>query len=327
MIVPNYWAEGRKQHRAEGKQITVRRFGWSESSPDAAQAMADQRAADALAQILSGLQLPRREPKVPYNGADGVPIREEVLARQGKEVITRNSYGARCLNSPHALFADVDFKEPFWLWNTFSIWTLLNLVVVGVVMATGRFADEIGLMILGVGLLSLPIAMMLRRLAGSREGHYRDRARARVATFMETHPDWNLRLYETPNGIRLLATHRVFDPQEDEVSAFFKAIQADPIYQTMCLRQNCFRARLSAKPWRIGIDQHLRPNPGIWPVHPDRLPLREQWVQKYESIASNFAACHYVESFGSGVVDRELRRVIDLHDRESHANRTELTLA
>ena len=37
------------------------------------------------------------------------------------------------------------------------------------------------------------------------------------------------------------------------------AIGADPIYVQMCLRQHCFRARVSSKPWRIGIGQHLRP--------------------------------------------------------------------
>ena len=37
-------------------------------------------------------------------GGIGLPIREEVLARNGDDVITRNSYGARCLNEPDVLF-------------------------------------------------------------------------------------------------------------------------------------------------------------------------------------------------------------------------------
>ena len=36
-------------------------------------------------------KLERREPKVAYNGALGVPIREEVLSRHNNAVITRNS--------------------------------------------------------------------------------------------------------------------------------------------------------------------------------------------------------------------------------------------
>ena len=44
-----------------------------------------------------------REPRMPYNGAAGVPIREEIVGRHGETVITRNSYGARCLNMPNVL--------------------------------------------------------------------------------------------------------------------------------------------------------------------------------------------------------------------------------
>src|SRR5215213_11886460 len=109
MIVPRYWAEGRAQYRAKGKQVTIRRFGWSQISEAEAQANADARASEALQRVLSGEKLIRREPKVPYNGAEGVPIREEIVAEHGETVITRNSYGALCLNTPDVLFADVDF--------------------------------------------------------------------------------------------------------------------------------------------------------------------------------------------------------------------------
>jgi hypothetical protein len=66
---------------------------------------------------MAGRPLIPREPKVPYNGAVGVPIREEILARYGAAVITRNSHGARCLNTPDILFADVDATAgmPPWI--------------------------------------------------------------------------------------------------------------------------------------------------------------------------------------------------------------------
>src|SRR5450432_2742742 len=111
MIVPQFWAEGRVQDRQRGKQVTVRRFGWSDSSQEEAQASADARAQDALQRLLAGEVLPRREPKTAYNGADGVPIREEILSRHGETIVTRNSYGARCLNTPNVFFADIDFEE------------------------------------------------------------------------------------------------------------------------------------------------------------------------------------------------------------------------
>ena len=111
MIVPQFWAEGRIQERIDGRQLTVRRFGWSDDSPVAAQAHADQRTREAFERIVGGEKLERRERKVAYNGADGMPIREEIVERHGEDIVTRNGYGARCLNTPDVLFVDVDFED------------------------------------------------------------------------------------------------------------------------------------------------------------------------------------------------------------------------
>jgi hypothetical protein len=79
MIVANYWAESRRQHTINGKQITLRRFGWSDENQIQADAMAHARADEALKQVIAGEYIKKREPRVPYNGAEGVPIREEIL--------------------------------------------------------------------------------------------------------------------------------------------------------------------------------------------------------------------------------------------------------
>jgi hypothetical protein len=55
--------------------------------------------------------LPRREVRSNY-GVEGVPIREQIVQRDGDVIITRNSYGALCLNSPDVLFADIDHAQP-----------------------------------------------------------------------------------------------------------------------------------------------------------------------------------------------------------------------
>lgn len=116
MLVATYWAECRLQQRLPAerpgrtrRRVTVRRLGWSNDSRAAAQAMAEARAQHALAQRLSGVESLWCEPRVAYNGAEGVPIREERLASQGEAVLTRNVYGARCLNTAEVLFADIDF--------------------------------------------------------------------------------------------------------------------------------------------------------------------------------------------------------------------------
>ncbi len=288
-------------------------------SADEALAMAERRAEEALGRVVAGETLARREPKVPYNGAEGVPIREEVLARHGDNVITRNAYGARCLNAPTALFADVDFEPSSLLQPTVGTLAVLVMGAVMVGISTGSWRIGLGLLVAAL-VISVPVARTLRRLAVVVQGGSEALARRRLAAFLAQHADWHVRVYRTPAGLRLLATHRPFDPVEPEVSEFFRAVGVDPVYARMCLHQKCFRARLSAKPWRIGVASHMRPRPGVWPVDPERRSLRSSWVTEYERRALPFASCRFVEALGSGIVHRTIQPVIDLHDQESRSN-------
>lgn len=326
MIVPDHWAEARRQHRSAGRQITVRRYGWSDTSAAAAQAHAESRADEALQRLVAGEPLARREPRVAYNGAEGVPIREEVLARHGAQVITRNAYGARCLNSPNALFADIDFERAPTLGPALGAFAALALAAGLAGWATGSVALGLGLLVVAL-LAAWPLgAVLARRLQALRGGPERV-ARARLDAFLARHPHWSVRLYRTPAGLRVLATHQPCTPEAEEVQRFFAAVAADPVYVRMCTRQHCFRARLSAKPWRIGIATRLRPRPGVWPVSADRLPARAAWVADYEARAAAHAACRFVAALGPGTVHPELREVVELHDRESRALQAGLGLA
>ena len=310
MIVPEYWAEARIQKRFPERQITVRRFGWSDEGQEAAQQHAEMRVKEAFDQIVSGVDLPRREQKVGYNGSDGHPIREEIVERLGDSVVTRNSYGARCLNSPNVFFADVDVEE-----RDFSALIGLSLLPAALAyFSSGRWAITfIWLFASAVSIfVFLEVATrLLRRLRGS----LKERALKRVDDFAENHPDWHLRVYETPLGYRILAMHKTFDPRSDEVAMAFEELKVDRIFRLMCQKQQCFRARLTAKPWRIGIER-LRPRPGVWPIAADRMPARRLWIEEYESTARNFAACRFVKALGAvHVVASGVSDICEYHDR------------
>lgn len=326
MIVPEFWAEARKCHREGARQFTVRRFGWSNESQSEALAMAEARVAEALTRLLSGEKVGRREQKTAYSGAFGVPIREEVLSRHGAEAITRNSYGAHCLNTPRALFADIDFEPLSRGRDAVIAFAVMTVACMLVGLQLHRWGLAFGLLLTSL-VLAAPVASSIRRAFIAFCGGPSHLARQRVLAYLASHPTWNLRLYKTPGGLRLLATHQPFEPDAPEVQQFFAAVGADPIYVLMCLNQRCFRARLTAKPWRMGIQGHMRPRPGVWPVDPARRHLREQWVTRYEEMAAKFAACQFVECLGSGVVHQDLVQVIALHDHESKAIQHGLPLA
>jgi hypothetical protein len=265
MIVPDYWAEARRQHKAAGKQVTVRRFGWSTTSELDAMANAQARADEALSRLVAGEKIDKREPKVPYNGAFGVPIREEVLARHGEQVITRNSYGAHCLNSPNALFADIDFEPEQSAKRTSLAFALLSVVAIAIGLVFKNWSITLGALFVSL-FVAAPLARQFERRQVAARGGVENIARAKIVAFVSRNPLWNLRLYRTPAGYRILATHQSFEADSSEAQHFFKEVSADPIYVQMCINQRCFRARLTAKPWRIGVSTHMRPRPGVPPM-------------------------------------------------------------
>ena len=318
MIVPQFWAEARVQEKTRERQVTVRRYGWSDVGMEDAQAMAETRASEVLRRILSGERIERREPKVPYNGANGLPIREEIISRHGDTIITRNSYGARCLNTPDVLFADIDLpSEDSSRIATIAGWLSL---LVGVLYGwqQGSFRSGLVAMVI-VYFAALLIGAIWERLFPRSSNEARTRLLRRIHQFSEIHRDWHLRVYQTPAGYRVLAMHDTFDPAGEEAAHCFRELGTDRIYVRMCVNQRCFRARVSPKPWRIGISHHLKPRPGVWPVAPERLSAREAWVRDYEQRAPRFAACRFVTRLGCERVHPAAEQVATLHDELSRA--------
>jgi hypothetical protein len=139
MIVPRYWAEGKLLRRNAGKQVTMRRFGWSDDSQEDAQKMADTRTEESLQRYLSGERLAKYEPKMAYNGADSVPIREEIVDRRGETILTRNSYGGLCPNTPDVFFIGADFGDhkPF-RYLTRALFVFFLAVAAAVILSGGK---------------------------------------------------------------------------------------------------------------------------------------------------------------------------------------------
>ncbi len=326
MIVPQYWAEARIKKRINGRPVTIKRFGWSDDSESDAQLSADHRAKEAMSRVESGQTVNRFEPKIPYNGAEGVPIREEVVRRSRDAVITRNSYGALCINTPNVLFADVDFeKEPGFAYHLFTLALLTTTLFIfaPVLVSSVEFLWLAGLIVV---LSITTLVDLIFRLSERMSGGAQKRAIKRIRAFSKSHPMWHLRLYRTPAGYRVLVMDKTFDPNGKEALDFFRALKSDPIYVRMCQNQRCFRARVSPKPWRIGIDTRMKPRPGVWPINPARMPDRVKWVERYERIAANYASCRFEEKLGSGRVDPSAENVRSIHDNYCQAD-TKLVIA
>ena len=142
-----------------------------------------------------------------------------------------------------------------------------------------------------------------------------DPAEAALARLREWHvrqPDWALRVYRTRAGLRLLATHEQFDPVSSATQALLASLGSDPLYTVLCRSQACFRARLTPKPWRIGLNAPHWSYPFETPAHEARF---QAWLQRYEAASPRFAVCRLVAELGPRRQVAEASAVLAIHDR------------
>lgn len=331
MLVPRFWAEFRLERSHGGKSAIFRRWGWSDDSEAAALHHAEARALEAFQQWHSGITVRRRESKVAYNGAEGTPIREEIVDRVDRAVVTRNSYGALCLNTPDVLFADIDFRTSPPLLLSIVTGCLFGIFGTAFVLAGGMLGNVLGWIGLALGavlgwiggilgvIIGLAFARVLHRRIVDLQGGLERIALRRIQNLLAHRTDWSLRVYRTPAGLRLLATHAPFDPRGEAAQALFQAVRADPLFVRMCRNQNCFRARLTPKPWRVGVGHNGLNGHLVWPIPADRLAERRDWIERYDEACRGFAACKFLATSGNPAPHTNVREVVRYHDKACRA--------
>jgi hypothetical protein len=202
------------------------------------------------------------------------PLREPVLQELTDAVVTRNGYGCHVLNTARALFVDIDLPEP-------------------------KPA--------GGGLFKKLFGKPERGNVPSPEVT----ALARIETWTRGKPGWGWRIYRTRAGLRLLATHALFEPDATETDAVFEELGSDPLYRRLCRAQKSFRARLTPKPWRCG----LRPPDVRWPWPDAKAEAKfASWEKRYQEASRTNATCALVKTLGNTQVHPSLQPLLALHD-------------
>jgi hypothetical protein len=335
VFIPRYWAEAvHREILPPRRQVTVRRFGWSSTNQADADVHARTRVEEAVAILKQtgpkGLSaFTRVERKVAYSGADGLPIREEIVLERADldVVVTRNSYGALCLNTPVAMFVDVDL--PISRAPILGCLAALVGAVAGIVV--GRLAFRANWFLsAAVGLCALSVGVtILTRLRERTNLRFRDPLRyavKRCRDWCAGHPGWRIAAYATPAGARVLPLQATFDAADEKTFQFMEHVGVDPLYARMCRLQKCFRARVSPKWWRTKLNQRFHAG-GTWPVtDPRKLAERASWVRSYDEVARGHASCHLVDVVGEGPTDPRIAEIRTLHDEMCRAE-SQLPLA
>jgi hypothetical protein len=151
-----------------------------------------------------------------------------------------------------------------------------------------------------------------------------EKALARIATWLAARPAWGFRVYRTPNGLRLLATHAPQEPAAAETRRVLAELDCDPLFITLCRVQESFRARLDPKPFRVG----LKTMPPAFPRETSEQKIAlEAWLREYGRRCEGHAACAFRVHLGNPAVHRELAPIVKLHDEASGALRSGARLA
>lgn len=290
MNFPKFWARGES-----GAFFAWR---WSSNSLQEAQTLANQAAREMRERVRAGGDLDHHGAYYPNR-----PFREQVLREfqnpcgEIDAVITRNLYGCHVLNTVRAMFVDIDFDDP-WMMNP----------------ATGSS---------GGGFFARLFGKKPAPQPSPPKPTPEEAALKKIENWTNAHPDWSWRVYRTRAGLRLLATQGPVEADSSIATEVFEAFDADPLYRQLCKTQKCFRARLTPKPWRCGIERA----PARWPW---TTPKREQnflkWNEKYEATAVNFATCEFVCSVGREIIEPKLQSIVTLHDDATRA-KSKLQLA
>lgn len=277
MKLPAYWSRATvEEPDSRGGTMRFSCWRWSDVSLEDAQRSALESARRIVRKFLADEPLDRY-------GYGSAALREDVKQRFLDETgtlaaaITQNAYGSLVLNTARVMFVDID------------------LPAATVAASIGYFFRK-----------------WFKTDARSPTALVEEQASKRIEDFFAENSQWSGRLYRTHSGFRLLVTHALFDPEEDEVQRAFKFLQSDPLYVRLCREQKCFRARLTPKPWRCG---HT-PNVVSWPRESDDQQRKFAiWHEKYLNKQSAYSTCRFVVALGNGGTNADAQLIIELHDR------------
>ncbi|BBO36502.1 hypothetical protein [Lacipirellula parvula] len=282
MQVARFWAtEKAVGLNSQGVEVETSAWGWSSDSLEEAQARAKATAASVVRWLSSD-----RDESLPsqseYQYLVDRPPCEQLLeefqddAGETAALITRNKYGSLVLNCRDLMFVDVDFPSP-------SFWRVLWC----------KFRGQ-------------PVRPTPKEAA----------ARERVQQWRLANRQYSTRLYETAAGLRLIIVDRMLSAESDESRKILRELGSDPLYQKLCQTQSCFRARLSPKPWRLGVAAPPKRFPFF--ANGDEGGFR-QWIETYEQASASAASCKLIDVSGPPRVDPALAPLLELHDAMTKA--------
>lgn len=122
----------------------------------------------------------------------------------------------------------------------------------------------------------------------------------------------DFRIYETTKGIRVIGK-KYIEPAGRSYTALMRKICVDWIYIQMSKKQNCYRARITPKPYRMKTDT-IRIKSPLDCETSEYL----DWAKNYELISQKYSVVHLIKTIGT---DFSQEPAIRLHDEVCNLNK------
>lgn len=136
---------------------------------------------------------------------------------------------------------------------------------------------------------------------------------------LQKHPELgqDFRIYETANGVRVIGK-QYFDPTNKGHAKLLQLFGVDLLYVQLSQKQQCYRARLTPKPYRIKSRTIKIGSPLDCETE-----NYQSWENEYQEKSNQFSVVKLVKTIGQ---DFAADNVIALHDRLSNSSQNK-TLA
>ena len=327
MLIPKHWSRADSEATTpDGKRVRFHVWRGSVSDLAEAEAAAKEAVERMAARIRAGQGFPER-----YAYGDR-PLREEIVQEIGSNgsgptaAVTRNSYGALVLNTDRLFFIDVDAPAdravptyspaPSSSGGRSFLWDVLEKLLGREASSLPGFVVSLLENVLGPS-RAHPTAAPPPAPAPGATGGQSSAQLQRLRSYVATRPDWRVRVYRTSAGMRYLVTHAPFSATDGEAESVMKALGADEQYVKLCRVQKSFRARLTPKPWRVGVE-----NPPVTFPYENGSAEAEMraWEGRYDRASEGYATCQLLEEVGAGSTHPDLASLVTLHDQKTKAS-------
>lgn len=284
MRIPKYWSRQNVSQVINGKLFEITCAGWSYQDLTEAKT----KAFEIAERVFRAIQEGRRKEHYLYSDR---PIREEIVSEFNDgdivAVVTRTGYGSLVLNTDSVMFIDMDNPKIPWFEN-----------------------------------FKFQLKKMFGLSANSPLKQWNQKMKEDIQGVCERN-GLKIRLYSTFKGLRGVVLNKTFKAGFPESESILKELRSDYLYIRLCRAQDCFRARLTPKPFRCG---YRLPRLKFPFDTREQEAEHQKWVAGYDAIIAGYSTCKYVGEFGSGASIPGIGKIIELHDKMTKTNQ-DLALA